>query len=681
MTTCAVHWYESTPQSMTFKWLVSVILMMSLIPLSQARSIKSIEMNMGLVHLSADYAEDWRAVQFKDDQGKSVTFSQTPIVVLSPLSGNGPHATTVRVRNVSTTGFEVTIDEWEYLDQWHMKEKLYYMAVEPGVHVHQGMRIVAAKVNEMNTQWKHNHFLREAHFSEAPVVLTQLVSDNVKVAATVRLNQVTKTGFKLRLQEQEANRNRKRNDNEVVDYIAMSIGQANVMGYEMSVNKSSRDFNHRWTSFYVPGLLDGEGTSFFANMQSFYGGDTATLRFKKRSMNSVDLRVHEDKSRDRETAHTTEVVGLVSVAKKANGANPSHGAHGADNANASHGACGSIEHDADLPPGIAMNIERDHQQSDRFNSRFNDRDQPTNASESAQCGNVNVVVNNGVNNANHKSIQFGTLQARAAHGQHWYTHTFSNDQGVEAPFASIPAVVISPLSFNGGQPANVRVRNVTEVGFEYKIDEWEYLDKRHLKERMYFFAVLPGVHTFGGVTVQAGSVHGVDKQWHRASFAANRGRSFTESPLVFTQQVSDNDRKATTVRIKQVTAEGFSLTLQEQERFRRQHHRPEQVDYIAFSKGIAHINGHNMSVIDTGRSLNHRWKRMVLPGIHSSEAKFLANMQSTYGGDTANLRYRQFTGNKIVLKIEEERSRDREVRHLKEQIGIVVVQPMGGKPF
>jgi hypothetical protein len=48
-------------------------------------------------------------------------------------------------------------------------------------------------------------------------------------------------------------------------------------------------------------------------MQTTDGMDTAALRFKDLKTNSVNIRVEEEQSKDKETSHTTEVVGYLAI--------------------------------------------------------------------------------------------------------------------------------------------------------------------------------------------------------------------------------------------------------------------------------------------------------------------------------------------------------------------------------
>ena len=51
---------------------------------------------------------------------------------MGTLSFNGGHPSTVRVKNVQPTSFDVHIQEWSYLDTWHTTETISYIVVEAG---------------------------------------------------------------------------------------------------------------------------------------------------------------------------------------------------------------------------------------------------------------------------------------------------------------------------------------------------------------------------------------------------------------------------------------------------------------------------------------------------------------------------------------------------------------------
>jgi hypothetical protein len=81
-----------------------------------------------------------------------------PVVVMGPLSSNGPEAAVVRVKDVSRnmkgqTTFKWQIQEWSYLDNKHVKETVSFMVVESGAHqLPDGSWVVAGKTNA-NEKW------------------------------------------------------------------------------------------------------------------------------------------------------------------------------------------------------------------------------------------------------------------------------------------------------------------------------------------------------------------------------------------------------------------------------------------------------------------------------------------------------------------------------------------------
>jgi len=54
------------------------------------------------------------------------------VVVAGPISLNGVKPAVVRIQNVDDSGFEMRIQEWDYLDGWHTIEKVSYLVMEEG---------------------------------------------------------------------------------------------------------------------------------------------------------------------------------------------------------------------------------------------------------------------------------------------------------------------------------------------------------------------------------------------------------------------------------------------------------------------------------------------------------------------------------------------------------------------
>jgi hypothetical protein len=59
------------------------------------------------------------------------------------------------------------------------------------------------------------------------------------------------------------------------------------------------------------GLTFPEAPRFLADMQTTDGKDTAAVRWQNRDPDGIEVKIDEEKSRNAETAHTTEVVGYM----------------------------------------------------------------------------------------------------------------------------------------------------------------------------------------------------------------------------------------------------------------------------------------------------------------------------------------------------------------------------------
>ncbi len=237
-----------------------------------------------------------------------------------------------------------------------------------------------------------------------------------------------------------------------------------------------------------------------------------------------------------------------------------------------------------------------------------------------------------------------------------FTNTFVN-----------PIVMVGPPSFTGPQPTTVRVRNVTPTGFEFQLDEWEYLDGFHLSETLGWLVVEAGTHTLADGTVIHAAAHSVDHNWTPVSMNG----AFGSNPVVLTQVASVNENIAVTTRARNVSADGVELRLQEQELFDRGSEKPhvaETVNLIAIETGSGSNNGLSFLASTTPDEVRHRNYNIEFSATLSSPILFAA-MQTTDGGDPATLRYRRLDGDGATIFIQEDRSLDRETWHTTEVVG------------
>ncbi len=234
-----------------------------------------------------------------------------------------------------------------------------------------------------------------------------------------------------------------------------------------------------------------------------------------------------------------------------------------------------------------------------------------------------------------------------------------------------PVVVVSPPTYDGSQPTTVRVRNVGSNSFEVQIDEWEYLDGWHVPEALSYLVVEAGSSTLAGLDVEAGRLT-VDERFKAQSFA----QSFPASPVVLVQCASENESVAVVTRLRNVTANGFEVRLQEEEAADGAH-ADEDLYYIALSPGTGNDADWQVEAASLGTSFTQQWKSIDFLS-SQTDPLFWAAMQSYEGSDPAALRYRALDGSGTEVKVEEEQSRDSEVSHAREAIGYLVLSGQGG---
>ncbi|MEM1074698.1 MAG: LamG-like jellyroll fold domain-containing protein [Pseudomonadota bacterium] len=258
---------------------------------------ETVRFEIGYEQISQPGRDNWVTVTFEQE-------IEDAVVVMGPLEHNGGDDAVAHVRNVTSTGFEFQINEWSYLDGAHTAEGISWMAVSAGTHTLTSGQVIAAGTAQTNSSMTANFGVDLDGFGETPAVFAQLSSANESTAATVRLMNLSSDEFQFRLQEEEAAPDAQRAA-ETVDWIAVSDDIASVL----DLNAVEGGLNHKYTSVaFDP--VDGE-VALLAQMQTFNGGNTASLRYRDLSEAGVELKVAEEKSLDNERWHVLEDVAVL----------------------------------------------------------------------------------------------------------------------------------------------------------------------------------------------------------------------------------------------------------------------------------------------------------------------------------------------------------------------------------
>ena len=272
------------------------------------RSDESRVMETGSVEVRQRSANRWNAVRF------SKRF-KNPVVIMGPVSFNGKDPAHARVRSVTSRGFEFRIEEFGK-DGAHTRETLSYMVVEKGIHRFNGSVIEAGTITTgadmANREWSS---VRLSHrWRKAPVVLAQTQTFKGSDPVNTRVKGVSRRTFEVSLSEQERDRNG--HARETIAFVAISQGRHLIDGGRDSdvavwSGRVSRA-NHKWRSVGFPRRFGGV-PAVFARAQSSNGADAFDIRYRKLNSRGVEMRLQEEQSKDRETNHTNEVLGVVAM--------------------------------------------------------------------------------------------------------------------------------------------------------------------------------------------------------------------------------------------------------------------------------------------------------------------------------------------------------------------------------
>lgn len=223
-----------------------------------------------------------KRVDFSSNQ----TFHQPPVIILGPLSYNGSQPATTRITQIDTSGFSLKVQEYNYLDGFHVTESTNFLAIPPGLYQltdNQGTTIIieAGFIELGAASWKKHVF--NADFPQIPILFTTVQTDNGKDAVTERIRLLDKKGFFIRLFEEER-LNPGGHIKERLGYVAIhsskpeSIIPVNGENLELKIIPRFK-LTHIWQA--INGI--------------------------------VRLKIEEEQSLDAETSHVIETINMVTI--------------------------------------------------------------------------------------------------------------------------------------------------------------------------------------------------------------------------------------------------------------------------------------------------------------------------------------------------------------------------------
>jgi len=122
---------------------------------------------------------------------------------MNPVSWHGHHPATIRIKDVTATGFKFKIDEWLYQNGKHKRETISFIVIEQGRPIINNLGLeIEADTLITNNNFKQQSF--QQAFTTTPVILTQSQTNNGSDPVVTRQQNATDSGFEVKLQEEES---------------------------------------------------------------------------------------------------------------------------------------------------------------------------------------------------------------------------------------------------------------------------------------------------------------------------------------------------------------------------------------------------------------------------------------------------------------------------------------------
>ena len=235
-----------------------------------------------------------------------------PIIIAGPLSRNETDPAAVRVTSLGSSDMTLRVQEPDYENRAHDGETVSWLAIEEGVwQLEDGTLIEAGRLDSKNLSGAgFEPVTFSAGFAEAPIVLSQVQTQNGFPWVITRHQNVSETGFDIVMQEEEAT-NAGDHKMETLGWMAISPGSGSWSGNSFEAG-SFNGANHTADQLTFTELFD-TAPNLLANLATFAGGDPANARIENLTATSVDIIAAEEASLDSEIYHAVETVHFMAI--------------------------------------------------------------------------------------------------------------------------------------------------------------------------------------------------------------------------------------------------------------------------------------------------------------------------------------------------------------------------------
>ena len=237
---------------------------------------------------------------------------------------------------------------------------------------------------------------------------------------------------------------------------------------------------------------------------------------------------------------------------------------------------------------------------------------------------------------------------------------------VDYRFASVPVLVATINTENGGDNCHHDISTVTADDFWARVEEDASADFYHTTETLGYMVIEPGTYDVGLKKLHAGVVSAVHETWRSATFP----QAFSTTPVVVATIDTEAGGDNCHVDITSVTSSGFSVRVEEDLSRDGTHGAAEDIGYLALEPGIYGVaDKFLMAALISG--VDHNWFQVTFPITFPEVPVVVANINTEAGGQSCQIDVRSLTTNGFQVRCEEDMSCDG--AHAKETIGYIAM--------
>ena len=512
-----------------------------------------------------------------NQNNKTVNLTKTfnnPIVCCGDPSLNGGNPCVVRITNITSNSFTMSLQEPHNLDNKHNFENISYIVGEKGTWSvpNSSNKIIFDDYNSSKTSKNGFETINfPTTFNNVPVVITQIATKNGGDYAMTRTKNINKQSFQCTMQEAEGLDNN--HTTESIHWCAFSNGNYSFLNKKFEI-KSISNITHRLKTIEYKSNYFNCTPSLLTKCSTFNGSDPANSR--NQNFMGFEIKLLEDTTKDKEKKHVAENINYIALENgvydnmevgttKLN--QNSKTVNLTKTFNNPIVCCG----DPSLNGGNPCVVRITNITSNSFTMSLQE---PHNLDNKHNFENISYIVGEkgtwSVPNSSNKII-FDDYNSSKTSKNGFETINFPTT------FNNVPVVISQIATKNGGDYVVTRTKNINKQSFQCTMQEAEGLDNKHTTESIHWCAFSNGNYSLSNKKIECKTIGGVNQGLKTIEYNSNY---FNCTPSLLTKCSTFNGSDPVNSRNKNLI--GFKIKISEDTtKDKETSHVAENINYIA----------------------------------------------------------------------------------------------------